>query len=225
MNIEFPQLPAMYSSEDHIFMRRAFAFAKKAHEGQNRRSGQPYFIHPAEVAAHLISLRAKPEVVAAGFLHDVLEDTPVAFQEIGDQFGFEVAKIVNALTKSENYRFHGSMEERKRREEHHRFLDTIKDIRSAIVKLCDRHNNMRTIQFLSPERQEFNAAETIKLYVPLARQIGLYDMERELEQLSLSVLSKEMYEQSLKLSEKYEKEIEEKGYHQNKLHLCMIESI
>jgi len=197
--------------------------AKRAHDGQLRASGKPYLIHPVGVADTLMQLSAKPEVIAAGLLHDVLEDTDENFKILEHDFDFELAKIVNAVTQSKKMeRIKKNHPAEKRRLLHHQFLDTIKDIRSALVKLADRLDNCRTLEYLPAEKQHEIAEETLKMYVPLARQAGFDLISRELESICLDILPKWDFQRAQTESLIFEQEIAEKGYHQNKLDECLI---
>jgi len=216
-------IPPFYSPEDQILIRRALAHARQAHDGQERASGEPYEIHPIAVANILMQLPAKVEVVAAGLLHDVLEDSDESFKDLEKSFGFEIAKIVNAVTHTKKLtRITKDHEEEKRKDLHHQFLDTIKDPRSALVKLADRLHNTRTLEHLDRYKQMEIAEETMLMYVPLARQIGLSMIERELEAICLDILPKWDYQRAQGDSAKYEQEIIGKGYHQNKLDDCLM---
>lgn len=216
-------IPLFYTSEDQLVIRRALHLAERKHAHQLRKSGEPYIVHPVGVAEILMDLPAKPDVVAAGLLHDVLEDTDTNFEDIEKEFGFDIAKIVNAVSHTKRLeRITKNHPEDKRRELHHSFLDTIKDIRPAVVKLADRLHNCRTIGFLEPTKQHEIAEETLLMYVPLARQIGLPGLERELAAICLDVLPKWDYQRVQLDAVKYEREIIAKGYHQNKLDLCLL---
>ena len=216
-------IPPFYSSDDQLIIRRAHAHATTKHQGQNRIGGDPYIVHPESVAKVLMDLPAKAEVVAAGFLHDVLEDTDETFKGMVSLFGFDIAKIVNAVTKTKKLeRIKKAHPDEKRKLLHHQFLDTIKDVRAAVVKVADRLHNCRTFEVFSHEKQVEIANETIRMYIPLARQIGLNAIELELSSLCLDVLTKEEYQIAVKESSKYEDEILIKGYHQNKLDLCLL---
>lgn len=216
-------IPSFYSAEDQLLIRRAFARAKACHAEQLRASGEPYIVHPLGVAEILMELPAKADVVAAGLLHDVIEDTGESFKEIEAEFGFELAKIVNAVSHTKRLeRIQKNHPEDRRRELHHTFLDTIKDIKSAIVKIADRLNNCRTLEYLPPDKQHAIAQETLEMYVPLARQVGLSLIERELAAICLDVLPKWDYQRAQGESIKYEAEIIAKGYHQNKLDQCLL---
>jgi len=216
-------IPNIYNVEEQISIRKAFAFAKEAHSQQKRASGEPYLIHPMAVSKILMKIPAKAVVVQAGLLHDILEDTSFKFLDLEQKFSFDVAKIVNEVTmvSSLDLHAHYDEDEEKRKYLHHLFLDTIKDVRAALVRLADRLHNMRTLEFLKKDRQIHNAQETLKLYVPLARQIGLINIEHEYIKLCEKYLSIPEYKQALTLSVKYESEIIDKNYHLNKVDIWM----
>jgi GTP pyrophosphokinase len=212
-------IPDGYSTPDKIAIHQALSFAVNAHGNQKRRSGEPYIIHPIAVANILMAIPAKTVVIQAGLLHDVIEDTHFKFVDIEAAFNFEVAKIVNEVTMVSSIDIHPHHDEDEKAWKylHHLFLDTIKDVRAALVRLADRLHNMRTLEHLSPDRQFHNAQETLKLYVPLARQIGLPQIEQEYVQLCEKYLTREQYKKALELSVKYEVEILDRNYHQDKV--------
>ena len=171
---------------------KAYEFAKKKHEGQFRKSGEPYFSHPAEVAYILAELRMDVPTIIAGLLHDVIEDTDTTVEEIEKEFGKEVAFIVKGVTKLEGYRF-SSKEERDAESFRNLLISLAEDIRVLIVKLADRLHNMRTMDSMKPESQKRNAKETLTIYAPLANRLGMYRLKNELEDLSLKYLDPETY--------------------------------
>lgn len=204
-------------------MHKALAAAEAAHGDQKRVSGEPYIVHPLAVAEILMELPARVEVVCAGLLHDTLEDTDLTYKDLEEAWDTEIARLVNAVTKTKHLeRVSKTDPDEKRKAIHHQFLDTIKDPRAALIKLADRLHNCRTIAPLTPERQHAMAEETLKMYVPLARQMGLTLWERELGLICLDVLPKWDYQAGLTASTRYEAEIASKGYHQNKLDLCLL---
>ncbi len=186
-------LETTYSGKDLDLVLRAYDFAKKAHENQKRASGEEYFIHPCTVAKILVDLGLDSATVAAAFLHDVIEDTPVSEGDIKKEFGEEVLELVEGVTKLEKIEFHSKEEEQA---ENFRkiFVAMAKDIRVIIIKLADRLHNMRSLNFLSYERQQRMAKETLDIYTPLAGRLGISKIKCELEDLCLKYLEPDVYE-------------------------------
>ncbi len=182
-----------YIGKDLALLMKAYDFAKKAHVNQKRASGEDYFIHPCTVAQILIDLGLDSATVAAAFLHDVIEDTPVSEGDIRKEFGEEVLELVVGVTKLDKIQFHSKEEEQA---ENFRkiFVAMAKDIRVIIIKLADRLHNMRSLNFLSLERQQRMARETLEIYAPLAHRLGISQVKCELEDLCLKYLEPDMYE-------------------------------
>ena len=184
---------------------KAYEFAKKKHEGMFRKSGEPFFSHPAEVAYILAELRMDVPTIVAGLLHDTVEDTDTTLEEIEKEFGKEVAFIVKGVTKLEGYHF-TSKEERDAESFRNLLISLAEDIRVLIVKLADRLHNMRTLDSMPPESQQRNAKETLSIYAPLANRLGMYRIKNELEDLSLKYLDPEAYREiERKVKEKKKK--------------------
>ncbi len=177
---------------DADFLRRAFEFAYEAHRGQNRRSGEPFVVHCLEVATILAGLKLDYITIAAGFLHDVAEDTNIELMEIQENFGEEVSMLVNGLTKIAELRFQ-SREVRQAENFRKMLLSMSEDLRVILIKLADRMHNMRTLEHLSPKTQERIARETLEVYAPLAHRFGIAKLKSELEDLALKVVDKEAY--------------------------------
>ena len=169
--------------EDVARIQAAFQFARKAHEGQTRKSGEPYIIHPVAVARIVAEeLQLGPNTVIAAFLHDVVEDTPVTLDEIREQFGDEVAFLVGVVTKKKKTNYETS----KQVDNYKQMLDSVHyDIRAILLKLADRIHNMRTLESMRPDKQMKIAGETDYFYAPLANRLGFNGIRRELENLSL----------------------------------------
>ncbi len=212
-----------YSIHDKFQIARALDFAEKAHSKEKRENGDDYITHPIAVAKIIMELNVIPEIVISALLHDVLEDTPVNFEEMHHEFGFHIAKIVNMLSKSYKIKIldHNSDEERKLL--HHYFLETISDPKAAIIKIADRLHNMRTLEYTKVEKQKRKSLETIKIYVPLALEMGLPEISKELEEIAKKYLTKEEYVRAKEVSINYDKEIQEKGYHKNAIEKCVME--
>lgn len=182
-----------YIGKDISLLRRAHDFAKKAHANQKRASGEDYFIHPCTVARILADLGLDASTIAAAFLHDVIEDTSVSEGDIKKEFGEEVLELVVGVTKLDKIQFHSKEEEQA---ENFRkiFVAMAKDIRVIIIKLADRLHNMRSLNFLSAERQQRMARETLDVYAPLADRLGISQIKCELEDLCLKYIEPDFYE-------------------------------
>ena len=180
-------------NEDNLnLIKKAYDVAKKKHEGQFRKSGDPYIQHPVEVAYILATLHAGPDTIAAGLLHDVLEDTDMSKEEMAATFNKDVAEIVDGVTKISKLKY--MTKEKALANNHEKLLLAMaKDIRVILVKIADRLHNMRTIQFHSEEKQKRIAQETLDLYAPLAHRLGMYRIKAELEDLSFKALEPEKY--------------------------------
>jgi GTP diphosphokinase / guanosine-3',5'-bis(diphosphate) 3'-diphosphatase len=177
---------------------RAFSFAYQLHEGQCRASGEPYIVHPVEVATLIRNLGGSDAMIAAGFLHDVVEDTTVSCDEIEAQFGAEVRQLVEGVTKLSKFNFE-SKTERQAENFRRMFLAMAQDIRVIVVKLADRLHNMRTLEFLKPEKQVLISRETRDIFAPLANRLGIWQIKWELEDLSFKYLEPEQYRQMQRL--------------------------
>jgi len=189
----FERLKKIYSGADLTLTTKAYEYAKNAHKGQKRASGEDYFTHPCAVVKILMDLGLDAATIAAAFLHDVIEDTAVSEGDIKKEFGAEVLQLVLGVTKLERIEFHSKEEEQA---ENFRkiFVAMAKDIRVIIIKLADRLHNMRSLNFLSYERQIRMAQETIDIYAPLAGRLGISQIKCELEDLSLKYLDPEAFE-------------------------------
>lgn len=168
-------------------IKNAYLFAKEAHNGQMRHSGEPYIIHPVAVAKILIELGMDTQTVIAGLLHDVLEDTPVSFETLEKEFTQEVAYLVNGVTKLSTMKY-TSRTETQMENIRKMFLAMAHDIRVIIIKLADRLHNMRTIKYVKPSKQRAKAYETMELYAPIAHRLGMSNIKEELEAISIKVL-------------------------------------
>jgi GTP pyrophosphokinase len=181
---------------------RAFNFAYQLHEGQYRKSGEPYIAHPVAVAGLLRDLGGDTAMIAAGFLHDVVEDTEVTPEEIEEKIGSEVRMLVEGVTKLSKFNF-SSKKERQAENFRRMFLAMAKDIRVIVVKLADRLHNMRTLEHLKPEQQQRISLETREIFAPLANRLGIGRFKWELEDLAFKYLEPEQYRQiQLLVSEK-----------------------
>ncbi|HBF86421.1 MAG TPA: (p)ppGpp synthetase [Clostridiales bacterium] len=189
----FKDIEKIYSPTEQEVLKRAFYFAKEAHEGQKRASGEDYFTHPVAVAKILVDLGMDYSAVAAAFLHDVIEDTPVSEADIQKEFGEEILILVQGVTKLDKIEFK-SQEEEQAENFKKIFVSMAKDIRVIIIKLADRLHNMRSLNFLSHERQLKMAHETLDIYAPLAGRLGISQIKCELEDLCLKYIDPEAYE-------------------------------
>ena len=175
----------IFNENDRNNIEKAFSYAAKKHEGQFRRSGEAYIHHPLEVAYILASIYAGPSTIIAGLLHDVVEDTDTPITEIIELFGTDVAYLVDSLTKIQRLKLSKKIDTDFEAEDHRKiFLGMAKDIRVIIIKLADRLHNLRTLDFLKPERQKAIAKETIEVFAPIAHRLGMFKIKSELEDLS-----------------------------------------
>jgi len=177
---------------DEGLLRRAYLFAEKHHAPQKRSSGEPYIIHPLNVASTLVKLRMDLESICAGLLHDVVEDCDVSPEEIEKNFGKAIGTIVVGCTKISKIKFK-SKEESQAENFRKMVVAMAQDIRVIIVKLADRMHNMRTLQYVSKEKQVLKAQETLDIYVPLASRLGINSVESDLEDLCLRFVHPEVY--------------------------------
>lgn len=177
---------------DIKLIMKAYNYAKENHGDQLRKSGEPYIIHPIQVAYTLAELELDDATICAALLHDVVEDTEVTHQDLTNEFGIEIAEMVDGVTKLSKLNYE-SVEEAQVENYRKMFLAMGKDIRVIMIKLSDRLHNMRTLKYLSRDRQIANAKETMDLYAPLANRLGIYSLKWELEDLSFKYLYPEEY--------------------------------
>ena len=182
-----------HPSDDISMIEKAYHVADNFHKEQKRKSGEPYIIHPLCVAIILADLEMDKETIAAGILHDVVEDTVMTLDELGKEFGGEVALLVDGVTKLTQLSW--SMDKMELQAENLRkmFLAMAKDIRVIIIKLADRLHNMRTLQYMKPEKQKEKARETMEIYAPIAHRLGISKIKIELDDLSLKYLQPDVY--------------------------------
>ena len=183
----------IYGNEDRAKLVKAYEYAEKAHANQKRASGEPYFIHPCAVADILMELGLDAATIAAALLHDVIEDTQSTAEDIKREFGDEILDLVSGVTKLEKIVFK-SQEDAEAENFRKIFVAMAKDMRVIIIKLADRLHNMRSLNFLSYERQQRMASETLDIYAPLAGRLGISQIKCELEDLCLKYLDPEAYE-------------------------------
>src|SRR5438270_5154853 len=180
--------------DDLTIVKKAYDYSLKNHEGQTRASGEPYLVHPLEVALVLAEMKMDPVAVAAGLLHDSVEDTSVTIQDIGKEFGEQVAHIVEGVTKISKIDF-ATREEQQAENLRKMMLAMVDDIRVVLIKLADRLHNMRTLEHLPPERQQKIAKETLDIYAPIAHRLGMGKIRGELEDLGFRYTDPIAYEQ------------------------------
>ncbi len=182
-----------HPSEDISIVEKAYNLASKAHEGQVRKSGEPYIIHPLSVAIILADLEMDKETICAGLLHDVVEDTAYTYEELKEQFGEDVALLVDGVTKLSRLSYDADKIEVQGENLRKMFLAMAKDIRVIIIKLADRLHNMRTLKYMIPEKQKEKARETMEIYAPIAQRLGISKIKIELDDLSLKYMERDAY--------------------------------
>jgi GTP pyrophosphokinase len=182
-----------HPSTDITMIEKAYRIAAEAHQGQLRKSGEPYIIHPLCVAIILADLELDKETIVAGLLHDAVEDTVMTTEEIADEFSAEVALLVDGVTKLGQLSYSKDKIEIQAENLRKMFLAMAKDIRVILIKLADRLHNMRTLQYMKPEKQKEKARETMDIYAPIAQRLGISKVKNELDDLSLKYLEPEVY--------------------------------
>ena len=198
-------LTSYQPNADIELLKKAYVFSAKVHLGQVRLSGEPYLNHPLEVAGILTQLKLDVASVATGLLHDTVEDTLTTPKEIQENFGEEIAQLVDGLTKISRMSLRSS-EEHQAENFRKMILAMVKDIRVILIKLADRLHNMRTLQYQSPEKQAEIAQETLDIYAPLAHRLGIEWLKSELEDLAFQYLHPEIYDEIRRKIAKKEKE-------------------
>lgn len=195
-------LPDAYRQDDSMLLVRAYMLASYAHRNQRRESGEPYILHPIAVAQILVELGMDPECVAAGLLHDVAEDTEFSIEYIGEQFGSEIASLVDGVTKLKRINEMGSaragIANHKAESLRKMFIAMVDDVRVVIIKLADRLHNMRTLSGQKEHKRRRIARETLEIFAPLANRLGIWPIKSELEDLSFRYLEPATYKDLMK---------------------------
>ena len=186
-------IKSYHPSSDLSDIEKAYQIAYKAHEGQKRKSGEPYIIHPLCVAIILAELELDKETIIAGLLHDVVEDTVMTSEDVAREFGSEVAILVDGVTKLTQLNYQHDKIEVQAENLRKMFLAMAKDIRVIMIKLADRLHNMRTMQYQSPAKQIEKSRETMEIYAPIANRLGISKIKVELDDLSMKYLMPDVY--------------------------------
>ncbi|MDR9786079.1 MAG: bifunctional (p)ppGpp synthetase/guanosine-3',5'-bis(diphosphate) 3'-pyrophosphohydrolase [Peptococcaceae bacterium MAG4] len=205
----FRLIKAYNANVDIAAIQAAYEYAEKAHRNQKRFSGEPYIVHPLEVAKILAQLELDPETIMAGLLHDVVEDTGITLEDIQVKFGKEVALLVDGVTKLSRFEFK-SKEEQQAENLRKMFLAMAKDIRVILIKLADRLHNLRTLKYHPVPKQQEIAQETLEIFAPLAHRLGIYRIKWELEDLSFRFKEPDRYFELVKKIAETRKKREEK---------------
>src|SRR3954471_22327623 len=181
---------------DLDLIKKAYVYSAKVHQGQVRKSGEPYLVHPLEVAGILAQLKLDEASIVTGLLHDTIEDTLATEAELTELFGPEIASLVDGVTKLSKFSASATLSQEEKQAENFRkmIIAMAEDIRVILVKLADRTHNMRTLEHMAPEKQARIARETLDIYAPLANRLGISWVKQELEDLSFKYLKPSEYQ-------------------------------
>ena len=194
LNDILDRVTAYHPDPDLDLIKKAYVYSAKVHQGQIRKSGEPYLVHPLEVAGLLAELKLDESSIVTGLLHDTIEDTLATKEEVSELFGGEIAELVDGVTKLSQFTAANTQEEKQAENFRKMVVAMAKDIRVLLVKLADRTHNMRTLGAMKPEAQERIARETLDIYAPLANRLGIQWVKTELEDLSFKYLRPDEYE-------------------------------
>ncbi len=192
---DFLELTQNYREEEKQMMQRAYALANELHAGQMRDSGEPYIIHPINVAYNTANTIMDVDSICAAFLHDTLEDTEITKEELAQQFNSTIADLVDGVTNFNKYKEYTKTEKENATLRKLVVLALNQDVRILLIKLCDKLHNMRTLQYKKPEKQLKTAEETLKFYAPLAYHLGVYRIKTELEDIAFSYVNPERFKE------------------------------
>src|ERR1700757_4781574 len=198
------QVRAQRPNDDLVIIERAYEYALQHHAGQSRASGEPYFVHPLGVAQILSDMKMDPNAIAAGLLHDLVEDTSVTIVDVRKEFGEQVAHLVEGVTKISKIDF-ATREERQDQNLRKMMLAMVDAFRVVLIKRADRLHNMRTLDALPPDRREKIARETLEIYGPIAHRLGMGKIRGELEDLAFRYLDPIAYAQVKEAVESHRK--------------------
>ncbi|HYG68485.1 MAG TPA: RelA/SpoT family protein, partial [Anaeromyxobacteraceae bacterium] len=194
LNDILDRVSTYHPDPDLDLIKKAYVYSAKVHTGQIRKSGEPYLIHPLEVAGILAELKLDEASIVTGLLHDTIEDTLATKEEIAELFGPEIADLVDGVTKLSQFSAANTQEEKQAENFRKMVVAMARDIRVLLVKLADRTHNMRTLGVMRPDKQERIARETLDIYAPLANRLGIQWIKSELEDLSFMYLRREEFE-------------------------------
>lgn len=185
------------TEEDKKLIQKAYVFAEKAHVGQKRKSGEPYFNHLFQTAKNIAELNMSATVISAGFLHDALEDTEITVEQLQKEFGVEILYLVQGVTKLGKVRYQGTA--RYNESLRKLFVAMSQDIRVLIIKLCDRLHNIKTLEYVPKEKQLRIAKETLEIYAPIAYRLGIKKLQRDLEDTAFKYVYPNEYKETVKI--------------------------